>query len=267
MILKYGIRLFVAVMVCSMAAMAQKASESRPIAQGEYSALQTGQKTDEGQKLDHWLMYRLPDGTFKVDVEIKTDQAAKAEEHLTFTKAMRLAGYQWTMQQEGKTEGASIRCEFTDSKAQCAGKTMNGRSFSTSLAIKAPYVFEPVTDEAIFDFPWVLQAMVWPTERFVNRSSSIAMITMGDGDTEYGTVLESIPQKPFGFFRYLGRDIIEIVIQKVNAHKFEVKGGEHDDEVALFWFSDSGLLLKMAGPEMSGGPIILVLSSYQGPPL
>ena len=91
------------------------------------------------------------------------------------------------------------------------------------------------------------------------------MITLGDGDTENGTILKSGPQKPW-LFRYLGRDIIEIVNQKVNAHKFELKGGEHDDAVVLFWFSDAGLLLKMTGPEM-GGPTAIVLSRYQGPAL
>jgi len=226
--------------------------------------VQDGQQAGMGQTLDHWLMYLLPDGSFKVDVEIKTDASSKAEEHLTFTKAMRLTGYEWVIgrQQQGKTESGSIRCDFTDSEARCTGKTMNGRTFSTSIAIKAPYAFPPITDEAIFDFPWFLQSMVWQTERSLKRSTSIAMIAMADGDTEYGTVLKSGPQKPFGLFRYLGRDIIEIVSQKINAHKFEVKGGEHDDAVVLFWFSDSGLLLKMTGSAIGG---TIILSRYQGP--
>ncbi len=266
MILKNGTSLCIAVLVCSLAGRAQKAPESRPIAEGEYSAVQNGQKAGADQTLDHWLMYLLPDGTFKVDVEIKTDLAPdKAKEHLTFTKAMRLAGYEWVMgmQRKGKTEPASIRCDLTDSQARCAGKTMNGRPFSTSLAISAPYAFLPITDEAIFDFPWSFQSIVWQAERFVNRSTSIAVITLGDGDTENGNVLRG--GLPGWVPRYLGRDIIEIVNQKVNAHKFEVKGGEHDDGVLLFWFSDSGLLLKMtASPEI---PATIVLSRYQGPAL
>src|SRR5437016_693125 len=130
MIMKDGTSLCIAVLVCSLAATAQKFSEPRPIAQGEYSAVRSGQNADAVQTLgDHWLMYLLPDGTFKVDIEIKTVEApAKAEEHLTFTKGMRLAGYEWVMgmEQEGKAQSASIRCAFTDSEARCAGKTMNG---------------------------------------------------------------------------------------------------------------------------------------------
>ena len=260
-LLKNVPRLGIAVLVCWLAATAQRVPESRLIAQGEYSALLEEKGAVKGRTLDHWLLYQLPDGTFKVDTEIKTVPPAKAEEHLTFTKAMRLAHYEWLLQphQEGKADLARIRCDFDDAEARCDGRTLKGESFSTSLAIKAPYYLAPITDGPIFDFPWYVQSMIWPVERSVSRSSSISIIMLGHGNTEYGTVLRKVPQKP-GLYRYLGRDVIEIVGQKVKAHKFEIKG----DSVVLFWFSDSGLLLKNTGPDPG---VSFVLSRYEGPAL
>jgi len=260
-----GTRLCIAVLIGSLAGMAQNAPKSRLIAEGEYSLIQNGQKNGATKILDHWLMYLLPDGTFKVDIELKTDPPDKGQEHLTFTKDMRLAGYEWLMQREGKAEPASIHCDFADSEARCAGKTMNGRPFSTSLAVKAPYFFLWASDNAFFDVAWSFQAMVWQTKRSRDLSTSISVITLGPGDTEYGTVLTSLPE-PYRFSRYLGRDIIEVVSQKVNAHKFEAKGGASGDEDLWSWFSDSGLLLKMTVPA-TADPLTLVLSSYQGPHL
>lgn len=251
-------------LICSLAAVALKGPESKPVAEGDYAMLQDGQPVGS-HPLEHWRMYLLSDGSFTVDVEIKTvSLPATAEEHLTYTKDMRLTGYDWVMQQS-KTESASIHCHFTDTDARCSGKTLNGQSFSTSLAIKAPYSFMPITDEAIFDLPWSFQAMVWQAERSVNHSTPIKMITLGDADTENGTVLKSALDQPFGSFRYVGRDIADIANQKINAHKFEVRGGGNNQVVVLFWFSDSGLLLKMASPDIASSSIIL--SSYQGPAL
>jgi hypothetical protein len=93
----------------------------------------------------------------------------------------------------------------------------------------------------------------------------MAMLIFGDGATENGTVLESLPGK-LGLLRYLGKDTIEIAKQKVNAHKFEAKSAEREEGVVYFWVSDSGLLLKMEGAG-EGSPGTFVLSRYHGPAL
>ena len=252
-----------------------KAPEPQLVAQGEYSAVQDV-PGGAALTLDHWFMYRMPDGAFKVDIEIKTVRAPDhAEEHLTFSKAMKRRTYEWKYEwktreePQDKIEAAAFRCDFADAEARCAGTTISGRTFSTSLAIQAPYSFMPITDEALFDFPWSFQAWVWQVERSPNRTSSIALIFL-NGEAENGTVLQSVPDK-FGLLRYLGKETIEIAKQKVNAHKFEAKGVKYvedkpEEGLVYFWFSDSGLLLKIKGSG-EGFPGTFVLSRYEGPAL
>jgi hypothetical protein len=274
MILVNRAGLYLAILCSVLQGAKQKAPEARLVAQGEYSVIQDGAGSGSGSEvpLDHWALYQMPDGTFKVDIEIKTVQApSHAEEHLTFSKAMKRRSYEWKYEwkteeePQGKIKTAGFHCDFADAEARCAGTTVSGRAFSTSLAMRGPYSFMPITDEPLFDFPWSFQAMVWQADRASSRPSSIAMLIFGDGATENGTVLKSLPGK-FGLVRYLGKDSIEIAKQKVNAHKFEAKSAEHEDGAVDFWFSDSGLLLKMkrAG---EGSPGTFVLSRYEGPAL
>jgi len=266
--------LYLAILCSVLQGAKQKAPEAKLVAQGEYSAMQDGAGSGSGSELllDHWFLYQMPDGTFKVDTEIKTvDAPGHAEEHLTFSKEMKRRTYEWKYERktkeetQGKSKAAGFHCDFADAEARCAGTTISGRTFSTSLAMQGPYSFIPITDESLFDFPWSFQAMVWQAERSSSRPSSIAMLIFGDAAAENGTVLESLPGK-FGLVRYLGKDTIEIAKQRVNAHKFEAKSAEHEDGAVDFWFSDSGLLLKMKGAG-EGSPGTIVLSRYEGPAL
>jgi hypothetical protein len=280
--------LYAAILCSVLQGATHKAPEAKLVAQGEYSAIQDGAGSGSGSSpqpantgrsgdpaelpLDHWFLYQMPDGTFKVDTEIKTVEApGHAEEHSTFSKEMKRRTYEWKYERktkeeaQGKSKAAGFHCDFADGEARCAGTTISGRTFSTSLAMQVPYSFMPITDEALFDFPWSFQAMIWQAERSSSRPSSIAMVTFGDAAAENGTVLKSLPGK-FGLVRYLGRDTIEVAKQKVNAHKFEAKSAEHEDGALDFWLSDSGLLLKMKGAGKDS-PGIFVLSRYEGPAL
>ena len=278
--------LYIAILCSVLQGATQKTPEAKLVAQGEYSAMQgragsppqpanTGRSGDPGSGsgllLDHWFLYQMPDGTFKVDIEIKTvEEPGHAEEHLTFSKEMKRRTYEWKYERKTKEEAqgskaAAFHCDFADAEVRCAGTTISGRTFSTSLAMQAPYSFMPITDEALFDFPWSFQAMAWQAERSLSRPSSIAMVIFGDAATENGTVLKSLPGK-FGLVRYLGKDTIEVAKRKVNAHKFEAKSAEHEDGAVDFWFSDSGLLLKMKGAG-EGSPGTIVLRRYEGPAL
>jgi hypothetical protein len=98
-------------------------------------------------------------------------------------------------------------------------------------------------------------------ERSVGHITALPFISFQENITDESMKLAVIET---AHVKYLGQEQVEVLNQKILAHKFQ-DIPEHPgdpEEPTMYWLSPSGLLLQVA--EKSG--VSLILSDYRGPP-
>jgi hypothetical protein len=234
--------------------------------QGEYSQLNhTPQGEVKRTVLDHWQMSSLADGTYSVSTEQARLAGTGSSEHRILSPNMLPIAFAMELPGHKDHPGTQIKisCKFESTRIACVlDDYPKYPSVQFSLAQTPPYVFMPIPDASPLDFAWFLQMELWQTERSVGRTTSLPLISFRDnlkGEDLQLAVIETEHVK------YLGQENVEVVNQKILAHKFQdVPEHPGDPEgPTTYWMSSSGLLLQAAGN--SGAS--LVLSDYHGPPL
>ena len=263
--MKSGLTSFVGITLFISGLLAQDKTKPPVVSKGEYSTLSRNTRGEaKTTRIDRWHMESLQDGSFSVDVELATTiEGLKAEEHHLLTKELKPKRFASVMSSGVGTDGQSLKieCDYGITELSCH-TTDNGSSGAAKLLQKPPYIFWPTVEVPTFDFPWAFQALGSQAERVVGHKTAMPLITLDDSETEKGMRLkvQEIEQ-----VEYLGRETVNVLGQKLLAHKFRLADPKNADATQQFWVSESGILLCMTIGE--GGSMRITLTQYEGPPL
>jgi hypothetical protein len=204
----------------------------------------------------------VQDGSFSIDVELATTiEGLKAEEHHLLTKELKPKHFVSVMSSSVGIDRQSLKidCDYGITELSCH-TTHNGSLGALKLQQKPPYIFWPTMEVPTFDFPWACQALGSQAERVVGHKTAMPLITLDDSDAEKDARLkvQEIEQ-----VEYLGRETVNVLGQKLLAHKFRLPDPKNADSAQEFWVSESGILLSMT----ISGDMKITLTQYEGPPL
>lgn len=232
----------------------------RVVSQGEYWVV-AGDPAKESKagRMDSWIMYAMPDGSYEVEVEISVPPGDKKilERH-TFTSDFRPTGLSFSVVGMDADEGGPVQldCDYAPAEIRCR-MTYEGSTSSATLAQSMPYVFMPSAEAPVLDTPWFAQMLVGQARRTAGYQTPVPVVTVDDGETENSMVLKVDETEQV---KYLGQEKIEVMNQQILADKFQIT--DDDDRPQNFWLSSSGLLLQL-----DMGDVKIVLRNYQGTPL
>lgn len=267
----------ITVAICCLAGMLTNAHRSGPAqapassaatleCRGEYSQLnRTPQGEVKRSVLDHWEMSSLPDGTYSVRIEQARLAGTGNSEHRILSPSMLPIAFALEFPGHKEHPGTQIKisCKFESTRIACVvDDAPQYSSVQFSLSQTPPYVFMPIPDASPLDFAWFIQMELSQAERSVGRTTALPLISFRDnlkGEDLKLAVVETEHVK------YIGQEQVEVVNQKILAHKFQ-DVPEHPgdpEEPIIYWLSPSGLLLQ--GATKRG--VSLILSDYHGPPL
>jgi hypothetical protein len=237
--------------------------KGRLVCQGEYSAVG---KDPQGKakvvKRDAWRMKVTPDGDYSIVVELVTPgPSSSLQERHIFTSAMKPKGFEMstTIKDGAGIASLKIHCDYGSEQINCA--VSGTHSASATLAQKMPYAFFPSAQAPTFDLAWASQMFIVQAERTIGQTTTIPVISIGDGERRNSIKLEVVETQQV---EYLGREKIEVLHQEILAHKFRMKAPNAPKSGQDLWMSDSGLLLAIT---LDAADRKIMLTSYEGPPL
>jgi hypothetical protein len=232
---------------------------------GEYSV----PKPDDNGKtalvpFDSWKITAGANGGYALEATVITQATSMIEQRMTFDRAMNATSFGIVM---GSTVAGQkrigVQCSFDADKISCNTSAVDttAKPWNASLAVKQPYAFMFVPESAAFDIPWIFQTVGWRAARVAGQKTPVAVVVIEQASSaaQPSLVVEETEQ-----VEYLGRELVTVAGQVLNAHKFEIADqSPNPDGPMILWFSDTGLLLQMGN---KSGPV-MVLTKYQGPPL
>ncbi|MGA7850554.1 MAG: hypothetical protein WCA13_15720 [Terriglobales bacterium] len=248
------------IMLLASGLLAQDEAKRHAVCEGEYSALFRDAKGDpKVVRVDHWRMNPMQDGSYSVDVELIPTAPTKAvrTEHHLLTKELKTKTFVSVMS-NGVGSEIKIECDYGTTELSCC-YIHDGSSAAATIRQEPPYVFWPSVEVPTLDLPWAFQAFVSQAVRTVGHKTAVPLVTLDEGQTRNSI---SLKVQEIEQVEYLGRETVEILGQKLLAHKFRLVDPETGAEQE-FWVSESGLLLSM---KMGEGRVIS-LTQYQGPSL
>ncbi len=247
------------------AANALKPLPAGVISMGEYSI----PKPDDSGKteltpFDSWKMTAGPNGGYSLEATVITQATSMIEQRMTFDGAMNATSFGIVM---GSTVAGQkrigVQCAFEAEKVSCNTSAVDttAKPWSASLAVKQPYAFMFVPESAAFDIPWVFQGLGWRAARVPGQKTAISVVVISQASSAAppSLVVEETEQ-----VEYVGRELITVAGQVLNAHKFQIADqAPGTDGPMVLWFSETGLLLQMGN--RTGA--VMQLTKYQGPSL
>lgn len=235
------------------------------LSMGEYSV----PKPDDSGKatlvpFDSWKIAAGANGGYALEATVITQATSMIEQRMTFDHAMNATSFGIVM---GSTVAGQkrigVQCAFDADKLSCNTSAVDStaKPWNASLAVKQPYAFMFVPESAAFDIPWIFQTVGWRAARVAGQKTPVAVVVIEQASSaaQPSLVVEETEQ-----VEYVGRELVTVAGQVLNAHKFQIADQSPNPEgPMLLWFSDTGLLLQMGN---KSGPV-MVLTKYQGPAL
>jgi hypothetical protein len=235
------------------------------LSMGEYSV----PKPDDAGKttlvpFDSWKITAGANGGYALEATVITQATSMIEQRMTFDHAMYATSFGIVM---GSTVASQkrigVQCAFDADKISCNTSAVDttAKPWNASLEVKQPYAFMFVPESAAFDIPWIFQAVGWRAARVAGQKTPVAVVVIEQASSaaQPSLVVEETEQ-----VEYVGRELITVAGQVLNAHKFQIADqSPNPDGPMILWFSDTGLLLQMGNKT---GPV-MQLTKYQGPAL
>ncbi len=211
------------------------AGNGKKVAEGAYELkAQTGKNAATFGFSELWALWRLEDGTFKVEGKwrFERDMGERPPKDLGFlirlSSEFHPSGLEITGVVPGTRLAGNFDCDLGPTEFLCAIRTPKG-SAEARLAVESPY-------DAFLPMPWFLASVALRARRESGQATPVKLIFMDDGDPIALSAFE-------GQVIYVGTEDLKIAGRTFRADKYELQA--HPFPGFFLWLSPQGVLLAM----------------------